>query len=83
MTCMVRASRAWRARETRYDPAVILGDISTRLNESSALRDFVYECIAGREIGFVTGLPELDQKLLLETGHESSAHEAGKITRIV
>jgi hypothetical protein len=52
---------------------VILGDISTRLNESSALRDFVYECNAGREISFVSTLPELDQKLLLETRRENSA----------
>jgi hypothetical protein len=42
---------------------VILGDISARLNESSSLRDFVYECNARREIWFVTSLDELDQKL--------------------
>jgi hypothetical protein len=42
---------------------VILGDISGRLRESSALRDFVYECNAGREIWFMTRLEELDQKL--------------------
>src|SRR6185437_8502777 len=38
---------------------VILGDISAHLNRSSALRDFVYECNAGREIWFVTSLDEL------------------------
>ena len=42
---------------------VILGDISARLKESSPLRDFVYECNAGREIWFVTSLEELDCKL--------------------
>ena len=31
---------------------VILGDISGHLNESSALRDFVYECNVGRDIWF-------------------------------
>jgi hypothetical protein len=47
---------------------VILGDISARLNESSALRNFVYECNAGREISFVTSLHALDQKLLAQAG---------------
>ena len=42
---------------------VILGDISTRLNESSSLRDLIYECNAGREIWFVATLQELDQRL--------------------
>ena len=47
---------------------VILGDISARLNESSSLRDFVYECNAGREIWFVTSVDKLDQKLLQQAG---------------
>lgn len=46
---------------------VILGDISARLNESSALRDFVYECNAGREIWFITSLEQLGQKLLAQS----------------
>jgi hypothetical protein len=45
---------------------VVLGDISARLNESSALRDFVYECNAGREIWFMIDIDELDQKLLAQ-----------------
>jgi hypothetical protein len=44
----------------------IVGDISVYLNESSALRDFVYECNAGREIWFLTSVAELDRKLLGE-----------------
>jgi len=43
---------------------VILGDISGHLKESSALRDFVYECNTGRETWFMTSLEQLDQKLL-------------------
>ncbi len=43
---------------------VILGDISKQLSGSSALRDLVYECNAGREVWFLTSLNELDQKLL-------------------
>jgi hypothetical protein len=45
---------------------VILGDISVHLNTSSALRDFVYECNAGREIWFMTNLGELTQKLITQ-----------------
>lgn len=41
----------------------ILGDISAHLNESTALRDFVYECNNGRDIWFVTNLNELDRKI--------------------
>ncbi len=45
---------------------VILGDISAHLNSSSALRDFVYECNAGRDIWFMTSLDELNRKLIAE-----------------
>ncbi len=51
---------------------VILGDISARLKESSSLRDFVYECNAGREIWFMKSLDELDQKLLAHTRNSDS-----------
>ncbi len=44
----------------------ILGDISAQLSESSALRDFVYECNAGHQAWFVTSVNELDQKLLAQ-----------------
>lgn len=44
----------------------ILGDISARLAESPALRDFVYECNAGHQIWFVTSVNELGQKLLTQ-----------------
>jgi hypothetical protein len=43
---------------------VIMGDISERLRESSALRDFVYECNTSSDIWFVTRLDELNQRLL-------------------
>ena len=47
---------------------VILGDISAHSNESSALRDFVYECNAGSQVWFVISVNELDQKLLEQAG---------------
>jgi Domain of unknown function (DUF4180) len=47
---------------------VILGDISKRLSGSSALRDFVYECNAGRQIWFFASVNELGQKILAEAG---------------
>lgn len=46
---------------------VIVGDISSHLNASSALRDFVRECNSGRNIWFVTTSAELDHKLLVQT----------------
>ncbi len=42
---------------------VILGDISKHLSESSALRDFVYECNAGPHIWFVANIEELRRRL--------------------
>jgi hypothetical protein len=42
---------------------VIVGEISKRLEESSALRDFVYECNNGSHIWFVTTLDELSERL--------------------
>jgi hypothetical protein len=47
---------------------VILGDISMHLRESSALRDFVYECDSGSHVWFVTRLAELNQRLQTERG---------------
>ena len=47
---------------------VILGDISKQLSDSSALRDFVYECNTGRQVWFVASVKELEQKLLAQTG---------------
>jgi hypothetical protein len=42
---------------------VILGDISQYLSESSALRDFVFECNKGSHVWFMSDLEELDQRL--------------------
>ena len=42
---------------------VIVGDISEQLRESSALRDFVYECNSGSNIWFVAHLDELSGRL--------------------
>jgi hypothetical protein len=41
----------------------IVGDISLKLNESSSLRDFVYECNHGPNIWFVANLEELENRL--------------------
>jgi len=49
---------------------VILGDISEHLRESSALRDFVYECNSGAHVWFVTGLDEFNQRLQIERGRQ-------------
>lgn len=38
---------------------VIVGDISKHLQESSVLRDFVYECNSGSNVWFVDGTEEL------------------------
>lgn len=43
---------------------VIVGDISEHLQESSALRDFVYECNRGSHVWFVADLDELHHRLL-------------------
>ena len=43
----------------------ILGDISRHVAESSALRDFVYECNRGRHIWFFTDAEELESRLRL------------------
>jgi hypothetical protein len=42
----------------------IVGDISSYLNESSALRDFVYEANRGQHFWFVDSREALDQRLL-------------------
>ena len=49
---------------TYRNRVVILGDISKQLSESSALRDFVYECNKGHHVWFLTTVEELDRKLL-------------------
>jgi uncharacterized protein DUF4180 len=41
----------------------IMGDISRHLEESSALRDFVYECNAGNHVWFVANPEELGKQL--------------------
>jgi len=41
----------------------IIGDISRRVSESSALRDFVVEANRGDDVWFVASLNELDQRL--------------------
>ena len=48
---------------TYHKAVVILGNIESQLNESAALRDFVRECNRGRDIWFLTGRAELDEKL--------------------
>ena len=45
----------------------ILGDISAHLKESSAFRDFVYECNTGSAIWFVATLDELAAKIRVQT----------------
>jgi hypothetical protein len=42
---------------------VIVGNLSKRLQESSALRDFVYECNSGSHVWFVASLDELGRRL--------------------
>jgi hypothetical protein len=42
---------------------VVLGDISRHLRESSALRDFVYECNSGPHVWFVAEVGEIGQRL--------------------
>jgi hypothetical protein len=44
-------------------PLAIVGDISTHLKESSALRDFVYESNRGEHVWFVADLAELKTRL--------------------
>ena len=41
----------------------IVGDISKYVNESSALRDFVYESNRGDHIWFLANLQDLDRRL--------------------
>ncbi|MBV8895757.1 MAG: DUF4180 domain-containing protein [Acidobacteriaceae bacterium] len=58
----------------------ILGDISAHLNESSSLRDFVYECNAGTAIWFVRTLGELAEKIRVQTGQpDGDAGQTGAI----
>ncbi|MGA3188649.1 MAG: DUF4180 domain-containing protein [Bryobacteraceae bacterium] len=42
---------------------VVVGDISAFLEESSALRDFVYEANRGDHVWFVENLEELERRL--------------------
>ena len=42
----------------------ILGDITRQVSESSALRDFVYECNRGTQVWFVANIAELERQLL-------------------
>jgi uncharacterized protein DUF4180 len=44
-------------------PLAIVGDISAHVEESSALRDFVYESNRGEHVWFVTDLAELKTRL--------------------
>lgn len=48
---------------------VILGDISKHVQQSSALRDFVYECNSGADVWFVTRAEELSQRLQPAASH--------------
>ena len=41
----------------------IIGDISAYVSESSALRDFVYECNRGNQIWFVPSAQEFEERL--------------------
>jgi len=49
---------------TYHLPVVVIGDISSHISESAALRDFVYECNRGREIWFAASAAEFQQRLL-------------------
>jgi hypothetical protein len=42
----------------------IVGDISAYVNESTALRDFVYEANRGRDLWFAATREEIDGRLL-------------------
>lgn len=44
---------------------VIVGGTSSRLQESSSLRDFVYECNSSSQVWFIGHLDELNQRLRL------------------
>ena len=48
---------------TYHRRVAIIGDISQYVNESTALRDFVYEANRGRDLWFLTTREELDQRL--------------------
>jgi hypothetical protein len=41
----------------------IIGDISEHLKESSALKDFVYECNRGSQLWFLADRDQLEQRL--------------------
>jgi hypothetical protein len=48
----------------------IVGDVSTYVAASDALRDFVVECNRGREVFFVSDIAELEARLsVLEPSH--------------
>jgi hypothetical protein len=42
---------------------VVMGDISRRMTESKALRDWVRECNRGRQVWFVATVEELGERL--------------------
>ena len=42
---------------------VVMGDVSTYTQSSSAFRDFVYECNRGSYVWFVAGIEELESRL--------------------
>jgi hypothetical protein len=46
---------------------VIIGDVATYAQNSSAFRDFVYECNRGSHVWFVAGIEELDERLQSQT----------------
>ncbi len=47
---------------------VIVGDISKYLSESSALRDFVFECNSGSHVWFMSNLEELAPTIATTAG---------------
>ncbi|MBV9267948.1 MAG: DUF4180 domain-containing protein [Acidobacteriaceae bacterium] len=60
-------------------PLVIVGDISKYTSNSSALRDFVFECNSGSNVWFMRDIEELRQRLQPAAGKtdaNTSAEEA-------
>ncbi len=46
---------------------VVLGDITTRIEASKPLRDFVFETNRGRQLWFIADTNELDERLAAES----------------
>ncbi len=58
-----RAGEILQKFVTYHVRIAVVGDISAHVNESTSLRDFVYECNRGPHIWFVADMDELEQRL--------------------